>query len=219
MEKTIVALRARNGPEQIGDVVCTVSQLRDWASASGAIRFAVDLPADEATYELLGRRPTHAPEWNVVAHLWHEADALALGHDDAFDAIHVLRVAEQIAWNYDRDWADGIASPGVKQISFVGKRSDLTDDEFARHYRAHVDVARIHHSGVWKYAQNIVVRMPGDPSTTGSISEFWFRSVDDLINRYYTFADSSAITRADSANFLDVANTTWMLVQEHWLQS
>jgi len=111
-------------------------------------------------------------------------------------------------------------SPGVKQISFVGKRPDLTDEQFADAYRAHVDIARVHHSGVWKYAQNIVSRRSsGGTNTIGAISEFWFRSVDDLVNRYYTFDDSSAVTRADSANFLDGATTTWMLVHEHWLRS
>ena len=56
-------------------------------------------------------------------------------------------------------------------------------------------------------------------SAVGAISEFWFRSVDDLINRYYTFDDSSAVTRAHSATFLDSATTTWMLVQEYWMHS
>ncbi|MEO8695294.1 MAG: EthD domain-containing protein [Acidimicrobiales bacterium] len=205
MNKTIVALRARGGAPRP-------------AQPSGATRFAIDVPADDALYERLGRRPAIAARWQVVAHLWHESDATPLMLDDGFEQVHAWRVDEHVAWDHDPDDYDGAPSIGIKQISFVGKRPDITDEEFAERYRDHVPVARIHHAGVRKYQQNIVSRVAGDvPSTVGGISEFWFRSVDDLIDRYYAFDDSSAVTRADSARFLDPATTTWMLVQEYWI--
>jgi len=201
MHKTIVALRARGGPQQLLDAGLIARSAQESAAARGGHRFAIDVPADDALYERMGRRPARAPEWQVV-----------------FEQAHVWRVHEYVAWDHDPDSYDGSPSIGVKQISFVGKRPDITDDEFEARYRAHVDIARVHHSGVRKYQQNVVSRMDGDTTTTvGGISEFWFRSVHDLINRYYAFADSSAITRADSANFLDPATTTWMLVQEYWI--
>jgi hypothetical protein len=217
MDKTIVALRAHGDAQQL-DVLGIVRSARDSAAARGVHRFAIDVPADDALYERMGRRPALAPQWQVVAHSWHEPDAAPAVLDDGFDQVHTWRVRQHLAWDHDPDEYDGTPSIGVKQISFVGKRPDFSDDEFAEHYRAHVDVARVHHAGVRKYQQNIVSRVQGDTTTTvGAISEFWFRSVDDLINRYYAFADSSAITRADSANFLDPATTTWMLVQEYWI--
>ena len=220
MRKTVVALQARRGPEQLHDLQLTLRRADESASTCDAQRFAIDLPADAALYDRLGRRPQHAPDWQAVAHLWHESDDHPSVLGDDFNAVHAWRVDEQVAWDYDRTWPDGVASPGVKQISFVGKRPDITDRQFVARYRAHVEIARVHHSGVWKYAQNIVSRRGDDgTSAVGAISEFWFRSVDDLINRYYTFDNSSAVTRADSVTFLDSATTTWMLVQEYWMHS
>ena len=220
MNKTVVALRAHRQPDHVRDLALTLRRASESASTGGAARLAIDLPADDALYDRLGRRPQRAADWQVVAHVWHAADDHPSLLGDDLHEVHAWRVDEQVAWDYDRDWPDGTVSPGVKQISFVGKRPDITDEQFAERYRAHVDVARVHHSGVWKYVQNIVSRRSGNgTSTIGAISEFWFRSVDDLVNRYYTFDDSSAVTRADSANFLDGASTTWMLVREHWLRS
>jgi hypothetical protein len=70
---------------------------------------------------------------------------------------------------------------------------------------------------VWKYEQNVVERDGTD--RVGAVSEFWFRSIDELTGRYYTFEDSSSVTRADAATFLDPTTTTWMLVHEHWVRS
>ena len=218
MDKTIVALRALGGPQQLIDVDALVRRAQYAAGSRGVDRLAIDLPADDALYEKLGRRPSFAADWHVVGHLWHEGDVAPSLLGDGFDEVGTWRVDEHTAWDHAPEAYDGCPSLGIKQISFVGKRPDISDEEFITHYRAHVDVARIHHAGVRKYQQNIVTRNASDgASTVAGISEFWFRSVDDLINRYYAFEDSSAVTRADSAKFLDPVTTTWMLVQEYWI--
>ena len=218
MNKTVVALRARGGAQSLLDVGRMVHDAPRLVAAGGVARCAIDVPADDALYERLGRRPALAAAWQVVAHLWHTSDAVPVVLDDELEPVHAWRVDEHVAWDHDPDDYDGSPSIGIKQISFVGKRPDITDEEFAERYREHVPVARIHHVGVRKYQQNIVSRVGRDgPTIVGGISEFWFRSVDDLIDRYYAFDDSSAVTRADSARFLDPATTTWMLVQEYWI--
>ncbi len=214
MHKTIVALRPRGESPSLLDAARDAQR----SALAGGTRFAIDVPADDALYERLGRRPALVAQWQVVAHLWHDADTAPAVLDEGFEPVHAWRVEEHSAWDHDPDDYDGSPSIGIKQISFVGKRPDLTDEEFAARYREHVPIALVHHAGVRKYQQNIVTRVASDgTSTVGGISEFWFRSVDDLIDRYYAFDDSSAVTRADSARFLDPATTTWMLVQEYWI--
>lgn len=218
MHKTIVARRLREGSPQVVDAQRIVRSAQPLVTERSAARCALDVPADDTLYERLGRRPSFTPPWLVIEHSWHEFDTAPSVLGDDFEQMHAWRVHEHTAWDHEADAYDGSPSLGVKQISFVGKRPDITDEEFAAHYRAHVDIARIHHAGVRKYQQNIVARVSRNgTSTVAGISEFWFRSVDDLINRYYAFDDSSAVTRADSANFLDPATTTWMLVQEYWI--
>ena len=218
MKKTIVALHARGDAQQRLDAGLIARSAQESARTNGLDRFAIDLPADNALYEQLGRRPEIAPGWQVVGHLWHQSDVAPAVLGNGFEQADAWRVHEHVAWDHEPEAYDGSPSLGVKQISFVGKRPDITDEEFVAHYRAHVDVARIHHVGVRKYQQNIVTRTAAEgASTVFGISEFWFRSVDDLFNRYYAFDNSSAVTRADSANFLDPATTTWMLVQEYWI--
>jgi hypothetical protein len=218
MNKTVVALRALGDSQQLLDVDAIVRTAQHAAASRGVDRCAIDLPADDSLYEKLGRRPSFTAGWQVAGHLWHEGELAPSLLGDGFEQADTWRVHEYTAWDHAPEAYDGCPSLGVKQISFVGKRPDLTDEEFVTNYRAHVDVARIHHAGVRKYQQNIVTRNAGEgASIIAGISEFWFRSVDDLINRYYAFENSSAVTRADSANFLDPVTTTWMLVQEYWI--
>jgi hypothetical protein len=210
MHKSIIALRTRRSAPSLDDA-------DEWFPV-GTSRVVVDLPADDAWYEQLGRRPAVAPAWNAIAHVWHKNDEVASRLDDEFEVLAAWRVDEHIAWDNEPSIRAAGWSDTVKQISFVGQRTDITPHEFATTYRAHVDIARPHHAGASKYAQNLVVPDPRRPSPIGAISEFWFRSVHDLVHRYYAFDDSSAITRLDSANFLDPTTTTWMLVREYWVR-
>lgn len=207
MNKSIIALRTRRDPRSLADAPASF--------AAGVQRAVLDLPAEDDWYEQLGRRPAVAPQWNAIAHVWHESDDVPVLLDGEPEVVEVWRVDEHVAWdNEPHDAATGWTT-AVKQISFVGKRPDISNDEFTTTYHAHVDIARVHHTGASKYAQNVVLPDARRPSAVGAISEFWFRSVHDLVHRYYAFDDSSAITRLDSANFLDPSTTTWMLVREY----
>jgi hypothetical protein len=101
MNKTIVALRARDGA--LLDVERIVRDAQQSVAASGVARCAIDVPAEDALYERLGRRPALAAEWQVVAHLWHTSDAWPAVLDADFEQVQAWRVDEHVAWDHDPD--------------------------------------------------------------------------------------------------------------------
>ena len=104
--------------------------------------------------------------------------------------------------------------PEVKQVSFVSARADLAPGEFGRHYREHVDVARVHHPAVCRYAQHDVVTVTGDAGLTpAGISELWFPDEATLVARYFAGPDSVAVVRADNREYIDYAGTLSLLVR------
>ena len=64
------------------------------------------------------------------------------------DGLSAIPLQEHVGWDYDRDWPDGQATPGIKQLSFIHKGRDVTDEDFIRRYRAHVPEARRHMPGL-----------------------------------------------------------------------
>jgi hypothetical protein len=138
------------------------------------------------------------------------------------------RVEETIAWDYDggratgtppdgRYWPTGEPTPGVKFLSLVAKPQDLPLDEFKERYANHAEVAREHHGGCWRYVQNIVVGPVTLPpgKAIHAVSELWFHSVDDYVERLYTRKpESPAAVAEDTKGFIDFRNTTSMLVHE-----
>ena len=53
-----------------------------------------------------------------------------------------------------------------------------------------------------------------------AVSELWFHSLDDFVERLYTRQPESVdAVAADTAGFIDFRNTTSMLVQETVLRS
>jgi hypothetical protein len=185
------------------------------------VGLSFDVPVrGDGLYERFGRRPVSPPAWDVVAHVWSNRgtdlrDATAALTAHAASTIE-WDVDEYVVWPYVRSWADGEMTPGVKQISFVAKPASLSQAGFEARYQHHRGVAAVHHADTWQYTQN-VVRHAGtdDPARQyAAISEMWFRSVDDLVHRYYTTPVSRQTVQADTRHFIDPALTTWALVTE-----
>ena len=118
-------------------------------------------------------------------------------------------------WAEDAHAVDGIV-PGIKMVSFVCRRPELTSAEFDLRYANHMEVARVHH-GMWMYAQNVVTASHGGPDTPplDAVSELWFRSIDDWTQNMYRRADSPAAVREDTTAFIDFGRTWSVLVQTH----
>ena len=122
-----------------------------------------------------------------------------------------FRFSSRPAW--DDTGSDGIAAQ-VKQVSFLHARADLEPGAFARHYREHVAVARVHHPAICRYAQHDVIETVGDAGLdTQGISELWFADEATLVARYFAGPQSVAAIRADNREYIDFAGTLSLLVR------
>jgi hypothetical protein len=167
--------------------------------------------------------------WGAIASSSEATQQLA----SVVDGASGWRVEETIAWDYDAEratgdvapgkyWGDGQPTPGVKFVSLVAKPPDLPLDEFKERYRNHGAVAREHHGGCWRYVQNIVVGPVTLPpgKIIHAVSELWFHSLEDFVDRLYTRRPESVEAVAeDTKGFIDFRNTTSVLLQETVLAS
>ena len=209
MHKTIVALRARRRPQQPLDAALI---------ARGGHRFAIDLPADDRCTNAwdAGLRELPSGKWSPIVARLRCCTNSARRRFRASTCVARARVR-----------GVGSRSRRLRRQPVDRREADLLRREAAGHHRRRVRRALIARTSTSRASTIQACASTNRMSSTasraiprprvGGISEFWFRSVHDLINRYYAFADSSAITHADSANFLDPATTTWMLVQEYWI--
>ncbi|MGH3577368.1 MAG: EthD domain-containing protein [Mycobacterium sp.] len=130
-------------------------------------------------------------------------------------------VDQRLQWDYERDWPDGTVSPGLKRMSFVQRRPGLTREQFADHWtNRHAPLAKKHHPGVWRYAQNVVIR----PLTSGAadldgVAELSFRTDDDMRHRTYDSAEGREVIAADVKRFIDLPAGWRVLADEHVLKS
>ena len=196
----------------------------------GVAKVAINIvQTDQQLFEAIGLR-IRPIEWHGLVHTWFDSPhpatrAWRYPHSEEALTDHLLTIAanstgwwvdENEAWTYDRDWPDGVATPGVKQMSLVARRPDITFDEFVARYRNHINVAKLHHIGCWQYVQNFIAEPTGTrpaPLIDG-VSELWFRSVDDMIERFYTAPGSPDAVREDTTGFIDFSNTRSYLTIE-----
>ena len=192
--------------------VSAVSAVSAASAPDGVTGISVHTPSPEAP-------PAQPDDVHAIWLLWLD------GTVDALDAARTVvdgvpmtayLVDERVQWDYERDWPVGEPSPGVKQLSFVRRLPPLTREEFAAHWNdVHAPLARIHHPGIWRYVQNVVVEplTPDAPELDG-VAELHFRTYDDLVHRMYDSDEGKALIRADVRNFLDVPAGWRMLATE-----
>jgi hypothetical protein len=95
------------------------------------------------------------------------------------------------------------ASPGIKMIAFVRRRSDLSPATFRERYLEHASLARVHHPGIARYVQNFVLeRWADEAPPIDAIAELHFASEADLTRRFYRDEASPEVIARDVARFL-----------------
>jgi hypothetical protein len=105
----------------------------------------------------------------------------------------------------------------VKQVSFLHASADTDDETFRAHYRHHVEVARRHMPALWQYVQNDVVGAEGDAASAEgvmAVSELWFHSTDDFLNRYFPSEEDRREFSAQEG-FLDLSQATSFICTSH----
>ena len=168
--------------------------------------------ADQSALDRAGSKGRTPPPFDVL--LWPPGPS-ALELPPALEPAAAqwlgLRLHPRPAW--DQTAASGI-TPQVKQVSLLHARVELGPGEFARHFREHVDVARVHHPGICRYTQHDVLEQAGNAGlSVQGVSELWFADEDTLVARYYAGPDSVPVVRADNRDYIDFAGTLSLLVR------
>ena len=130
-------------------------------------------------------------------------------------------VDERVQIDWTRDWPDGTPTVAIEHLPFVRRIPELTRDQFAAHWsEKHALLVPIHHPGVARYVQNVVIEplTPDAPEFDG-VAQLYFRTAHDLHERYYDSDAGQKIVFEDVARFLDRGNGWRILAQETWLTS
>ncbi len=123
--------------------------------------------------------------------------------------------------DWPRDWADGTPTPAIVQCSFVRRLPSLTRAAFAAHWNdVHAPLVPVHHPGVARYVQNVVVEplTPEAPEVDG-IAQLYFRTAHDLHERFYDSEAGRRLVGDDVARFIDRPQGWRITAQETWLRS
>jgi len=158
----------------------------------------------DAIFAALARREARPQNYVGVVCAWlrDESDVSPATRGLAeLGGTRVYRVDEVVHWD-ESEIAPGAAP--VVLLYFVQRRRDLSPEAFATHYRTrHAPLAREHHPGVARYVQNFVVSGPADAeSEIDAISELWFRSERDAVERFYRDARSQDVIAEDVRRFV-----------------
>jgi uncharacterized protein (TIGR02118 family) len=138
----------------------------------------------------------------VTLHLDGDADvarSLDLAALLEAPAVEAYLVEERRQWN-------DFTPPVIARVSFVHRKPELTRAEFADHWsNVHTGLARVHHPGVCRYIQNVVI----EPLTSGApdidgIAELSFRSETDRQERMYDSPEGKQIIGTDVRRFIDI---------------
>jgi hypothetical protein len=125
----------------------------------------------------------------------------------------VLRLDERPGWDRSEGEADPLAANAVKMVSFVVRRPEVDRPKFERDYGEHVAVARVHHPGVWRYVQNLVLDGTGAGAEgVEAVSELWYPSRDDFLTRFYATDESPGVVKTDNEEYIDFSRTRSLIL-------
>jgi uncharacterized protein (TIGR02118 family) len=128
------------------------------------------------------------------------------------------RLEERIQWDYERTWHEP-RTPGMKQISFVRRKTGLTREEFAAHWNdVHAPLAVKHHPTISRYVQNVLISplIDGSPEIDG-VAELSYLAYEDWRDRKFDSDDGQAVITADIARFLEPGTAWHVLAHEYVL--
>ena len=236
MIKAILALWAERDTDPRRFQQLLIDGGAEAATATGAIPQPLGLTlnlADLDSGERWDRGGAEGPMADAMVTIWAEdawADdgtlagfAVALAGAAGAARIGGWTVEEHRPKRYDRDWADGELSPGVKMMTLMRPAPGRTHEQCARHWReVHTPLALSIHSGMWAYAQNIV-RAPlagadGDPDVFG-IVELHFHSRQAFHDERYASDEGRQAIYEDIPKFMALDRATGGYFTEFILRS
>jgi hypothetical protein len=114
-------------------------------------------------------------------------------------------VAEHVPIAYERSWASGTPSPGVRMVSSLYRRPGWSRGAFEAYWLGpHTEVAASYTVPVWHYNQNVVVEALTEHSGEDGFVGMHFQSVEQLEARWADHPAEAARGAEDAAQFMDV---------------
>jgi hypothetical protein len=150
-----------------------------------------------------------SPAWMIrsagdLAHV-RAAAARTLGDDVAYYVVDSHDAHGAPSPDHDRRGVLQL-EPGVRKVTLHRRLPGTTAAHYADRFAAHGPIAAIHHANASRYRQSLVVEYDGPPGgAADGMSEHWYASFDDAIDRHFAREDSRAVVAADVAAWLDVA--------------
>jgi hypothetical protein len=130
---------------------------------------------------------------------------------------HGYRVSERLVFDELPPRNAAGWRPGVKQISFLRRPPTVSPEEFRTLYAHHTEKLRDDQPGIGKYVQNVVEESsPGAPQLDG-VSELWFASLEDFLERYWSGPGVAEREARETGRFLDFTRTWSLIVRERIL--
>ena len=126
-------------------------------------------------------------------------------------------VTEHVPVAYERNWASGQASPGVRMVSSIHRRNGMSRSDFKAYWLGpHTEVALSYSVPVWHYNQNIVVEAltPGEDHSEDGFVGMHFRNAEQMRARWQDYPAEAARGAKDAANFMQVDRSESMTAVE-----
>jgi hypothetical protein len=123
----------------------------------------------------------------------------------------------------DRDWPDGVRSPGVSHFTWFEKPEALTDEAFFQAWHeVHTPFSFELHPRRWSYVRNSVLRTltPGAPPVRAIVVER-FRTLEDYTDPKRLFGSEEALkcSAQEVAAYADPASLNSVPLSEYILRS
>lgn len=172
----------------------------------------LDLPRRALSYSI---DPIPPPSLPSFIELWGEIDRLRDCIERWPGPVRAWLVKEFLPVSYARSWPSGEASPGIRMLSTVHRRPDLSREAFEAHWLGpHAVVAKSYTVAVWHYSQNVVLEAMGHDSDVDGFVGMHFRTAADLQARWRDHPEEAARGAADAAKFMTVERSIHMTAIE-----
>lgn len=124
------------------------------------------------------------------------ATAVVVGTDDAPGCIASYEVDDLVLWDEPIE--------GEVYSMFAFFRPPARKNDWLPCYRQHAEVARVHHPGIKRYVQDVVLSQSGEERWhMSAISELHFAGRDSYRNEFWLSDNSRAIVQRDFERFSD----------------
>lgn len=124
-----------------------------------------------------------------------------LSAGDRFSVLAIYDVDENVRWD------EPIEGAVHSMFAFFHAAPGLDRDDFARRYREHADVARVHHPGIRRYVQDIVTAQEAEERwRCDAISELHFAGPEEYRDRFWLGDESREIVARDVERFSDASS-------------